>query len=279
MSLPGARMKVVATDVGRFEREEWVESVAIAPAERYVVEARFDQAGEVPLLHRARGIDAVYGNYVAEEDTLGIVRVAEEPAADAGGTIAAAFETLAETTGVVDEIRNLADRLDDPPDRTLLLTVEVDSLPFPLGPILAGERTYVAPLEWAGTMPEMNWVTTTRRVRWSLVDPETGRRDHAIGWRFPRGELVKVRLVSDRGAFHAMHHPIHVHGQRFLVAAVNGVAPRNRAWKDTVIVPGGGAVDLLIEMSNPGAWMLHCHTAEHLEAGMHTAFTVEEDEP
>ena len=204
---------------------------------------------------------------------------AEEPAADAGGTIAAAFETLAETTRVVEEVRNLADRLDDPPDRTLLLTVEVDSLPFPLGPILAGERTYVAPLEWAGTMPEMNWVTTTRRVRWSLIDPDTGRRDHAIGWRFRRGDLVKVRLVSDRNAFHAMHHPIHVHGQRFLVAAVNGVAPRNRAWKDTVIVPGGGAVDLLIEMSNPGAWMLHCHTAEHLEAGMHTAFTVEEDEP
>jgi FtsP/CotA-like multicopper oxidase with cupredoxin domain len=25
---------------------------------------------------------------------------------------------------------------------------------------------------------------------------------------------------------------------------------------------------LLIDASNPGEWMLHCHIAEHLEAGM-----------
>ena len=62
VSLPGVRMKLVANDVGRFERQEWVESVAIAPAERYVVEARFDRAGPVPLLHRVHGIDMVYGN-------------------------------------------------------------------------------------------------------------------------------------------------------------------------------------------------------------------------
>ena len=275
LSLPGARMKVVASDVGRFEREEWVESVAIAPAERYVVEARFETAGVVPLLHRARGIDMVYGNYVQEEDTLGVVRVAGAPAADESGRIGRAFGRLAENPDVVAEIDRVRDRLDDPPDRTLVLTVDVDSLPFPLGPILAGERTYFPPLEWAGTMPEMNWVTTGRRVRWALVDGESGRRDHAIGWRFRRDESVRVRLVNDRGAFHAMHHPIHVHGQRFLVAAVNGVPPANRAWKDTVVVPAGGSVDLLIELSNPGDWMLHCHTAEHLEAGMHTVFTVE----
>ena len=274
VSLPGARMKVVATDVGRFEREEWVESVAIAPAERYVVEVRFDVPGTVPLLHRARGIDMVYGNYVSEEDTLGVVRVGSDPAADAGA-IAPAFEALAETPEVIADVVRLRDRLDDPTDRTLVLTVDVDPLPFPLGPILAGERTYFPPLEWAGTMPEMNWVTTGRRVRWALEDPSTGRRDHAIGWRFRQGEFVRLRLVSDRDAFHAMHHPIHLHGQRFLVAAVNGVSVANRAWKDTVVVPAGGSVDLLVEMSNPGDWMLHCHTAEHLEAGMHTVFSVE----
>ncbi len=92
---------------------------------------------------------------------------------------------------------------------------------------------------------------------------------------FPRGDLLRLRLVSDRDAFHAMHHPIHLHGQRFLVAAVNGVPVENHAWKDTVVVPGGGAVDILIEFSNPGRWMLHCHVAEHLESGMQTVFTVE----
>jgi FtsP/CotA-like multicopper oxidase with cupredoxin domain len=265
-------MKLVATDVGRFERQEWVESVAIAPAERYVVEARFGAAGIVPLVHRAHGIDMVYGNYVIEEDTLGVVRVSGDrprPADDVD------FETLASNPDVIAEIDRVRARLGAPPDRTLVLTVEVDSLPFPLGPILAQDRVYFPPLEWAGTMPEMNQATTANRVRWAIVDPETGRRDAEIGWRFRAGDLVGLRLVSDRQAFHGMHHPIHVHGQRFLVAAVNGVPVGNHAWKDTVIVPAGGSVDILIELSNPGAWMVHCHIAEHLESGMQTVFEVE----
>ena len=274
VSLPGVRMKLVATDVGRFEREEWVESVAIAPAERYVVEARFETPGDVPLLHRAHGIDMIYGNYVVEVDTLGIVHVGSGPA-PRGSDAGSGFDTLAENSDVVAEVDAVRTRLEDPPDRTLLLTVEVDSLPWPLGPILAQDRTYFPPLEWAGTMPEMNWATTGHRVRWSLVDPATGARDGEIGWRFRRGELVRLRLVSDRDAFHAMHHPIHVHGQRFLVAAVNGVPVENHAWKDTVIVPAGGAVDILVELSNPGRWMVHCHVAEHLESGMQTVWTVE----
>src|SRR5205085_2597953 len=35
VSIRGARMRVVASDLGRFERPEWVESAVIAPAERY----------------------------------------------------------------------------------------------------------------------------------------------------------------------------------------------------------------------------------------------------
>jgi FtsP/CotA-like multicopper oxidase with cupredoxin domain len=271
VSLPGARMKLVATDVGRFERQEWVESVAIAPAERYVVEVRFDTAGAVPLVHRAHGIDMVYGNYVIEEDTLGVVRVSDRSGTAGDGD----FDTLASNPDVIAEIDRVRARLDDPPERTLVLTVDVDSLPFPLGPILAQDRVYFPPLEWAGTMPEMNQATTGNRVRWSIVDPETGRRDAEIGWRFRTGDVVRLRFVSDRQAFHGMHHPIHVHGQRFLVAAVNGVPVENHAWKDTVIVPAGGSVDVLIEFSNPGDWMVHCHIAEHLESGMQTVFEVD----
>ncbi|HET6577499.1 MAG TPA: multicopper oxidase domain-containing protein, partial [Gemmatimonadales bacterium] len=40
LSFPGARMKVVGSDVGVYEREAWVGSVVIAPAERYVVHVR-----------------------------------------------------------------------------------------------------------------------------------------------------------------------------------------------------------------------------------------------
>jgi hypothetical protein len=32
-------------------------------------------------------------------------------------------------------------------------------------------------------------------------------------------------------------------------------------------------------MSNPGEWMLHCHIAEHLHAGMMMKFSVAEANP
>ena len=76
-----------------------------------------------------------------------------------------------------------------------------------------------------------------------------------------------------------MHHPIHLHGQRFLVVAQDGIPKRNLVWKDTEIVPVGSTVDILVDMSNPGDWMLHCHISEHLEAGMGMVFTVESDLP
>ena len=76
-----------------------------------------------------------------------------------------------------------------------------------------------------------------------------------------------------------MQHPFHIHGQRFLVLSVDGVPNENLVWKDTALVPVGSTVDYLVEMSNPGRWMAHCHIAEHLEAGMMLSFSVVEPDP
>src|SRR5437879_11883498 len=54
LSFPGARMKVVAADAGPFERETWVESVVIAPAERYGVHVRVARPGTDPLARRGQ---------------------------------------------------------------------------------------------------------------------------------------------------------------------------------------------------------------------------------
>ena len=50
---------------------------------------------------------------------------------------------------------------------------------------------------------------------------------------------------------------------------------RDHVWKDTVLLPAGSTVDLLVELDNPGRWMLHCHIAEHLETGMHLVMNIE----
>src|SRR5207247_11425012 len=78
LSFTGARMKVVASDAGPLEREAWVESVVIAPAERYVVHVRFDRPGGVALVNRVQGLDHLFGRFLAEVDTLGTVDVAAE---------------------------------------------------------------------------------------------------------------------------------------------------------------------------------------------------------
>src|SRR2546428_4472176 len=91
LSFAGARMKVVASDAGAFEREAWVESVVIAPAERYVVHVRFDRPGRVTLVNRVQGLDHLFGRFFPEVDTLGTVEVAPERVGD---DLAASFAAL-----------------------------------------------------------------------------------------------------------------------------------------------------------------------------------------
>ena len=52
VALPGARMKLVGGDSGRVEREEFVESVVLAPSERVVVDVLFEEPGQTALEHR-----------------------------------------------------------------------------------------------------------------------------------------------------------------------------------------------------------------------------------
>ena len=39
-----------------------------------------------------------------------------------------------------------------------------------------------------------------------------------------------------------MNHPVHLHGQRFLVLSRDGVPNENLAWKDTALLPVGATV-------------------------------------
>ena len=272
LSFPGARMKVVASDVGTYEREEWVESVVIAPAERYVVHVRFERPGKVALVNRVRGLDHLYGRFFAETDTLGIVEVARERI---GRDLRSSFTVLRRDSAASAELEGYRRRAERAPEKTLVLTLETHDLPPLTQRLMQLDSIYFAPVEWSGTMPMMNWASTGRQVRWILRDPETGKENMDIDWRLRRGEPVRIHLVNQRQSVHAMQHPIHLHGQRFLVLAVNGEPNQNLVWKDTVLVPAGGTVDILLDPSNPGRWMAHCHIAEHLSAGMMMGVTVE----
>jgi FtsP/CotA-like multicopper oxidase with cupredoxin domain len=130
-------------------------------------------------------------------------------------------------------------------------------------------------LEWEDLMPEINRASDPDNMIWQLIDRETGAVNGAIDWAFTVGDRVKIRLVNDMDQDHPMHHPFHVHGAgRFLVLARDGQPEANLVWKDTVLLRAGQTIDILLDVSNPGLWMAHCHIAEHTESGMMFSFNV-----
>jgi FtsP/CotA-like multicopper oxidase with cupredoxin domain len=130
-------------------------------------------------------------------------------------------------------------------------------------------------IEWEDMMVEVNKKTNPQNMRWKLIDRETGKANFEIDWTFVVGDQVKIRLVNEMESDHPMHHPFHIHGERFLVLSRDGFEEPNLVWKDTVLLRTGQTIDLLMDAGNPGIWMAHCHIAEHSESGMMFNFRVQ----
>ena len=69
VGIPGARMKLVGGDSGRYEREQIVDGVILAPSERAIVDVFLEEAGDLTLEHRTP--DRTY--------TLATIHVASAP--------------------------------------------------------------------------------------------------------------------------------------------------------------------------------------------------------
>jgi FtsP/CotA-like multicopper oxidase with cupredoxin domain len=346
VALPGARMKLVGGDSGRYEREEFVDSVILAPSERVVIDVLFDQAGQLMLEHRTP----------KRTYALASIDVRTERATP---SLAEQFDTLRHNPEWVVERERIQPYFEAPPDKTVALVAEMD-MGEPEGPVVytcpmhpdvvsdepascpkcgmklmptAAPTKYVCPMhpdlvsdvpancskcgmklmpaelverasdhghaqhggghdhtdqghghdeeaggiEWEDDMVDVNRMTTPANTRWHIIDRATGVRDHAIDWEFRVGDRVKLRLVNEMDSDHPMHHPFHIHGAgRFVVLARDGAREENLVWKDTVLVRTGQTVDILLDVTNPGVWMAHCHIAEHHESGMMFSFRVVE---
>src|SRR6185503_2840621 len=151
----GARVKVVASDGGKYEREAWVSSVVIAPAERYVVDVRFDR-GDVAFTNSVQALDHMYGTYTPTVDTLGIVSVASRPPA-ASSPASRAFERLRVNRDVAAELAPYRRHYGRPPERTLVLELRANRLPGPVVMMLNGLNV---PMDWNDGMAMANWVVT-----------------------------------------------------------------------------------------------------------------------
>ena len=309
VTLPGARMRLVGGDSGRYERAEPVDEVLLAPSERAVVDVLFTEPGQLVLEHRTP----------RRTYPLASITVTDEPAQPPLADEFAAPRIAPELDA---ERQRLDAFLAAPPDKILAMVAEMDDLhagggdgpvvySCPMHPEVTSAEAGRCPecgmklmattapahettgathdhhaedhphggggngIEWEDDMVEVNRLTTAANMRWKLIDRDTGLENAAIDWRFRVGDRVKIRLVNEMDSDHPMHHPFHLHGAgRFLVLARDGQAEPNLVWKDTVLVRTGQTVDILFDVSNPGLWMAHCHIAEHMQSGMMFSFTV-----
>jgi FtsP/CotA-like multicopper oxidase with cupredoxin domain len=253
--IPDAHMKLVGGDSGRLEHETFLDEVLIAPSERVVVDVFFPQAGQAVLEHRTP----------SKSYPLITIEVGEETISQ---SFAQDFLTLRRNPELESERKNLAKDFERNPDKTLTLIGEMAGMKH--------GAHHMESIEWEDTMKLHNRMTTPKNMRWKMVDGE-GKANHDIHWTFKQGERIKVRIINTPHSDHPMQHPIHFHGQRFLILSRDGIRNDNLAWKDTVLLRAGETVDILVDMSNPGIWMAHCHIAEHLESHMMFNFVVLED--
>lgn len=270
----GAKMKLVGSDASAYEREIWQDAVTIGPSERAVVEVIFPKSGAYRLQ-----------NSTPESTiTLGTIVASGEPASP---SYADTFDVLREHASVISDIDRLRSSFGKPVDKSLRLSVSMNARMSDMmqngthsmeggmmmhgGMMMGGSENGI---EWEDTSSTMNASSDTTMVDWDMIDTATGKKNMDIDdWIFAVGDTVKIRIKNDKTTMHPMQHPIHFHGQRFLVLSRDGVAETNMAWKDTVLIPSGQTVEILLEVTNPGTWMAHCHIAEHLEAGMALPFT------
>ncbi len=273
-AIKGLKIKLVGGDSGAYEKASFTESVLLAPSERAIVDVFISEAGTYEIQNKTP--DRTY--------SLGAISVGGEKT---NISYEKEWNVLQINAAVAKSIDLFRAYFDWPHQRRITLSVDflggMQSMmggghQMSDGSMMGGMMMSSSKdgIEWEDDMAMMNDISTLESVKWHIVDQDTGKQDMEIDdWTFKRGEPVKIRIENDPNSAHPMQHPIHFHGQRFLVVARDGVLQTNLVWKDTVLVRSGETVDILLDASNPGNWMAHCHIAEHLEAGMMFGFKVE----
>ena len=118
--------------------------------------------------------------------------------------------------------------------------------------------------EWAvlpsNTVPntasmEFNWLTFN-----GVAAPKTTPLLARLGSR------VRLRFLN----LGMDHHPVHLHGNQFVLTGTEGGRAPESAWfpMNTVLVGVAQARVVEFEAKYPGAWMVHCHLPHHMMNSM-----------
>ncbi len=272
LAIAGVKLKLVGGDNGAYEKATWQDSVILAPSERAIVDVMFVKSGMYEIQNKTP--NRTYA--------LGSIEVSD---GNTQPSYATQFNLLQSNPSVTQSIDPFRSYFDKAPDKKVVLSVDFSGMMAGhmqgMGSGGMGAMNMDASgdgIEWddsEGMMQMMNAMSTVDETKWKITDAATGKSNMDIDWTLKQGQPVKIEIYNDPNSPHPMQHPIHFHGQRFLVVSHNGVKQTNLVWKDTVLVKSGETVDLVLDPSNPGTWMAHCHISEHLQSGMMFAFKVE----
>ena len=105
------------------------------------------------------------------------------------------------------------------------------------------------------SMPGMVWTVNGKPIKDNDAEPILA---------LALGRSTILELVNET----RWPHPIHLHGHVFRVLSRDGRATPHREWRDTVLLSPRGRAEIAFVADNPGGWMFHCHTLEHMATGM-----------
>lgn len=127
----------------------------------------------------------------------------------------------------------------------------------------------------------------TSNILHSLLSGRKSPPHDSSGMIITKNAQTVVDIVIDN--FDDGSHPFHLHGYRVwvlgygdgyfsyqhpeIMASLN--RPERVVKRDTVTIEPYHWVAVRVMLDNPGVWMLHCHTAWHLEAGMAAVMVVD----
>ena len=145
------------------------------------------------------------------------------------------------------------------------------------------------------TGPQTSWKPyEADAVLWRAMGQNftTGNGGAYHNWGFRLDQQVLLVPDGSRAvqvainSLDAMEHPFHMHGHSVQVVGwgpgrfdPSSTATTTTTWnranplrRDTFTVPADSHVVIRFMADNPGIWVLHCHVAWHLEAGMLVSF-------
>ncbi|EGD99751.1 multicopper oxidase [Trichophyton tonsurans CBS 112818] len=126
------------------------------------------------------------------------------------------------------------------------------------------------------------WVRTTPAKGCSKFAPGRGTDDRTgviyynkdDGWVYLVITGKKLKQLSSQVA---VAHPIHLHGHDFVLLQQSmepwdstkvNLKLENPPRRDVTLLPAGGFIVIAFKPDNPGSWLLHCHIAWHVSAGL-----------